>query len=815
MTPHVKKLIAIACVSLACAASSARIVRVGAVGGGMAASAPSLQTPSAPGALAFASERYGVREGAGSAKIRVRRVGGTGGEVSGKVTLTDVTTSPADYRFAPGARDPAFNQGGSGLNGVVFELAVDVYALAVQPDGKVVIGGGFQVYNGDASAPNHLMRLNADGTRDLVFNPGGTGVSAHVVAVAVQPDGKILVGGAFTAYNGDFSALDNIMRLNANGTRDTTFNAGGTGTNTDVYALAVQPDGKVLVGGHFSAYNGDASAPDRIMRLNANGTRDTSFNPGGMGGNDRVAVLAVQPDGKILVGGAFSAYNGDASAPDGVMRLNADGTRDTSFNPGGNGANGSVFALAVQPDGKVLVGGHFSAYNGDASAPDRIMRLNADGTRDTSFNPGGAGVTAGFRSAVMNAVALQPDGKIIIGGDVTAYNGDASAPDHLMRLNADGTRDTSFNPVGTGVNDRVDAVEVQPDGKVVIGGNFTAYNGDESAPNGIMRLDGDLFVTWRPGDASEKVVHLPIVDDGFAEPDETLTLSLSVVSGGAALGSPHSATLTIGGAANPIDDAPNFVRQHYHDFLNREPDAEGLAFWIDQVTNCGSPNPEVCRVHVSAAFFLSIEFQQTAYLVERMHKVAYGDAVGVSTLGGPHQVSVPAVRFSEFVADAPLIGDGVIVGQGDWEARLEANKAAYALAFVRRQRFRDVYDDFAQSPTQYVDRLNQNAGWVVTDSGERIGLINEAAAGTDEARASVLRKIAEHPELNRREFGRAFVLMQYFGYLRRNPNDPPDADHTGYEFWLRKLEQFQGDFQRAEMVKAFVTSEEYRRRFAQ
>jgi hypothetical protein len=198
-----------------------------------------------------------------------------------------------------------------------------------------------------------------------------------------------------------------------------------------------------------------------------------------------------------------------------------------------------------------------------------------------------------------------------------------------------------------------------------------------------------------------------------------------------------------------------------------------------------------------------------------MYKVAYGDAVGVSALGGPHQVSVPVVRFSEFVADTPLIGDGVIVGQGDWEARLKANKVAYAQTFVRRQRFRDVYDAFAASPTQYVDRLNQNAGGVVTDPGERIGLINEAAAGTDEARASVLRKIAEHPELNRREFSRAFVLMQYFGYLRRDPAAAPDADHTGYDFWLRKLEGFGGDYIRAEMVKAFISSDEYRKRFAQ
>src|ERR1044071_87755 len=153
MTPHMKKLIAIACVSLACAAPSARIARVGAADGGTAAAAPSMQTPTAPGALAFASERYGVTEAAGSAKIRVRRTGGTDGEVSGKVTLTDVTTSPADYRFAPGARDASFNQGGAGANNYV-------WATAVQPDGKILIGG--------------------------TFNQGGSGANNYVWATAVQ-----------------------------------------------------------------------------------------------------------------------------------------------------------------------------------------------------------------------------------------------------------------------------------------------------------------------------------------------------------------------------------------------------------------------------------------------------------------------------------------------------------------------------------------------------------------------------------------------------------------------------------------------------
>ena len=156
--------------------------------------------------------------------------------------------------------------------------------------------------------------------------------------------------------------------------------------------MAVQPDGKILIGGDFTSYNGDAAASDAVMRLNADGTRDTTFNPGGSGVTQSVGAVAVQPDGKIVIGGLFNSYNGDFTAPsDMVMRLNADGTRDTTFNAGGSGADGSVYAVAVQPDGKIVIGGFFTIYNNDAAASDYVMRLNANGTRDTTFNAGRRG----------------------------------------------------------------------------------------------------------------------------------------------------------------------------------------------------------------------------------------------------------------------------------------------------------------------------------------------------------------------------------------------------------------------------------------
>jgi len=269
---------------------------------------------------------------------------------------------------------------------------------------------------------------------------------------------------------------------------------------------------------------------------------------------------------------------------------------------------------------------------------------------------------------------------------------------------------------------------------------------------------------------------------------------------------------------NPIDVPGFFVQVHYLDFLNRLPDNSGLQFWIGNITSCGNDPQcgDIKRINVSAAFYLSIEFQQTGYLVERLYKTAYGDASGVSTLGGSHQLPVPVMRLNEFLADTQQIGQGVVVNQAGWEAVLENNKQLFTAAFVQRSRF---IANFPANltPAQFVDSLFLNAGVIPAISDRQAAIDEFSGAGntTDlAARARALRRIAENGTLTQQEFNRAFVLMQYFGYLRRNPNDPQDTDYTGYDFWLSKLNQFNGNFINAEMVKAFITSAEYRQRFA-
>jgi hypothetical protein len=320
-------------------------------------------------------------------------------------------------------------------------------------------------------------------------------------------------------------------------------------------------------------------------------------------------------------------------------------------------------------------------------------------------------------------------------------------------------------------------------------------------------------------DEISKTFTVLISQDNYVEGAESLTLTLSNLTGGALFAMPSTTSLTVTDdttepATNPIDTVDAFVRQHYHDFLNREADAAGLAFWTNQITECQQPgatcNAELRRINVSAAFFLSIEFQETGYLVERLYKSSYGDAVGTSTIGGTHQLPVPIIRFHEFLPDTQQIRQGVIVGETGWEQVLENNKQAFIAEFVQRLRFTTALPT-SMTAAQFVDTLNTNAGNPLS-TAERNQLVSDLTNNVT-TRAQVLRTVAEDSDLNNAESNRAFVLMQYFGYLRRNPNDPQDTDYTGYDFWLNKLNQFDGNFVNAEMVKAFISSGEYRQRF--
>lgn len=254
-----------------------------------------------------------------------------------------------------------------------------------------------------------------------------------------------------------------------------------------------------------------------------------------------------------------------------------------------------------------------------------------------------------------------------------------------------------------------------------------------------------------------------------------------------------------------INDADFYVTQQYVDFLSRFPDQNGFNFWQNEITLCGGDTQcvEVKRVHVSAAFFLSIEFQTTGYLVYKIHEASFGKLPGKP---------VP-VRREDFMPDTRTIGNGVVVGQQGWENVLDNNKNAFLLAFVQRPAFLAAFPN-NMTAQQFVDKLDTNAGMVLS-STEKADLVAQLGGTPADLtkRAAVVRAVAENSAFSQREFNRAFVLMQYFGYLRRNPDDAPDSNFNGFNFWLTKLNDFNGDFIQAEMVKAFIVSGEYLNRF--
>ena len=370
-----------------------------------------------------------------------------GGQTRNFIARLDATTGLADS-FDPNADN-------------------NVFAIAVQADGKVLAGGTFTTLTPDGGATvtrNRIVRLETDGRLDQTLNLTANG--NFVSATAVQPDGKILIGGQFTSVLG--VARTNIARLNTDGTLDTVFNPNA---NSFVYAIAVQADGKILVGGNFSGANSiGGQTRNRIARLDATTGQADSFDPNA---NDQIRAIVVQADGKILVGGFFSGANSiGGQTRNHIARLDATNGLADSFNPN---ANNTVESIAVQADGKILVGGFFSGIGGQARS--RIARLDATNGLAESFNPN---ADQGVRS-----IAVQADGKILAGGQFSNIGGQPR--NRIARLDATTGLADSFNP---NANNFVNAIAVQADGKILVGGGFNgAISIGGQARNRLARLE--------------------------------------------------------------------------------------------------------------------------------------------------------------------------------------------------------------------------------------------------------------------------------------------------------------------------------------
>ena len=354
-----------------------------------------------------------------------------------------------------------------------------VRASVMQPDGRLIIAGAFSSVVGQSRYS--LARLNADGTLDAGFNPGP---NSGVECVALQADGKIIIGGLFTSVGG--AARNRIARLNTNGTVDASFNPDASGS---VFSMLLQADGKIVFGGQFTSVGGIAR--NRIARVDANGALDTSFDPNA---SSEVYCMAAQPDGKILIGGLFTSMGGIVRNH--IARVTATGAVDLGFNPN---VSHSVQCIAMQADGKILIGGGFFTVSG--TSRNNIARVEGSGTLDTLFNPNA--------NTNVLSIAVQADGRILLGGYFTSIAG--ASRNRIARLFAGGSRDDGFisNP-----NDWVNNVTLQPDGKVLLGGVYSAVNG--TARHRFSRLLNDAAtqtvnvpdatkVTWTRGGSSPEV----------------------------------------------------------------------------------------------------------------------------------------------------------------------------------------------------------------------------------------------------------------------------------------------------------------------
>lgn len=359
----------------------------------------------------------------------------------------------------PGSLDLSFNSG----------LGANSYIIGckVQTDGKILIGGNFTSFNG--TSINHLARLNSTGSLDTTFNVGA-GADNNVNDFAIQVDGKVIIVGAFANYNG--ISYKGLARLNSDGTIDTTFKV-GTGANFSINKTIIQPDGKIIIGGYFTNYNGVTM--NHLARLNPNGSIDTSFNIG-IGANAELWNIELQSDGKIIICGNFTTY--DSFPINRISRLNPNGSMDLSFNVG-LGANNSIRGLSIQSDGKIVIAGAFTTFNGLTF--NRITRLNNNGTIDSTFNVGlGPNLTS-------LSCGIQSDGKILVSGNHTSFN--ASSSGRIARLNTNGTLDVAFNSV-IGANNYIPKFVIQNDGKIIIVGAFTSYDG--IIGNRIVRLSANF-----------------------------------------------------------------------------------------------------------------------------------------------------------------------------------------------------------------------------------------------------------------------------------------------------------------------------------
>lgn len=660
----------------------------------------------------------------------------------------------------------------------------------------------FNVNGGDPSPPTFpgdLLNLNTAGATSLALTAtnGATGTQGTYTFSNRQPVNFLTL----EAVN------PTTIRVN-----DVTVPEGNAGSTGAVFTVSLDAPTNATVTVDYVTFNGTAVSPGDYQGLNGTVT----FSPGQTTrfvtvpvngdtlpeGNETFILNLSNPVGALLVNsqGVCTIVNDDAVTPTPSISIN-----NVAVTEGNSGSSSATFTATLSAVSAQAVSVDASTANGSATAPVDYQTASAVLT----FAPGVT--TANFN--------------VPINGDTTPEGNETFFVNLTNPVNA-----SLATAQGTGTINDDDSTNIfqfsSPTASVAenaVPGSATVTvtrTGDTSGAASVKfeTIDGTAkqktdysfgygTVQFGPGETS-KNVQILIVNDTFIEGPETFQVSLSSPSGNSAIGSPGTITVTItdddlAAATNPIDDAGFFVRQHYLDFLGREADAPGLAFWTSNITSCGA-NPGCVaakRVTTSAAFFLSNEFQETGGYALRIQRTAFGK-----------QSNDPFTRYPylQFMRDSRTIGQGVVVGQPGSDTLLEQNKQAYAEQTVLTS---DFTVRFPPAPAAvYVDALFASAG-VTPTAAERTAAINSFGAGGTIGRVAALRSVTDSASVRTADFTPSFVLTEYFGYLRRNPTDAPDFNDAGYQFWFNKLNAFNGNYIDSEMVKAFIASSEYRQRF--
>jgi uncharacterized delta-60 repeat protein/CSLREA domain-containing protein len=409
--------------------------------------------------------------------------------------------------------------------------------LALQPDSKILVAGEFSTVAGQART--NVARLNPNGSLDTSFgnpNISDGGSRANVFSIAQQSDGKILINGLFTSVGG--SPRLGVARLNSDGTVDSSYLPN---VNSTVSTLAIQPDGKHLIGGYFTTVGGQTR--NHVARLNTDGSLDSTFSDPLIVGifNVTVPTISVQPDGKILISGNFSSVSGQPR--NGVARLNSDGSLDTTFELS---LVGSVTQFIFQNDNKIMICGFFPAVNGVPRTA--VARINLDGTLDSSFQ------NINIPSGNVVAMGLQTDGKIVVGGEFSIIAGQTR--EDFARINSNGTFDASFQDVNAnfgGSFGSLNSIVIQPDGKILVGGYFTEIG--RQPRRMVVRLISDGTLDLPPAETFT-VNKVADTNDGVCNSDCSLREAVAAVNAlpepslitfdAVLFSSPQAITLTLG-----------------------------------------------------------------------------------------------------------------------------------------------------------------------------------------------------------------------------------------------------------------------------